>query len=189
MTRTEQCVFCEIVAGECEQEIVAANDDVLAFLCEPPATWGHTLIVPRAHRRDIWTVEPEEAAASIELARRLARVMRDELGRSASTFARTPASARARTSSTFTCTSSRATWTTRSSRAACGALRPGGRRKAATPSAGGSPRPSARASTPRILSVATLTGISPLLLVGELDRAVAFYRDRLGFECELSATR
>ena len=33
--------------------------------------------------------------------------------------------------------------------------------------------------------MATLTGISPLLLVGDLDRAVAFYRDRLGFECEL----
>jgi uncharacterized glyoxalase superfamily protein PhnB len=33
--------------------------------------------------------------------------------------------------------------------------------------------------------MATLTGISPLLLVGDLDRAVAFYRDRLGFDCEL----
>ena len=79
-TRTGQCVFCAIVARNREQEIVAENAEVLAFLCEPPATWGHTLIVPRAHRRDIWTVEPEEAAASIELAQRLARVMRDELG-------------------------------------------------------------------------------------------------------------
>jgi histidine triad (HIT) family protein len=77
---TGPCVFCEIVAGEHEQEIVAANADVLAFLCEPPATWGHTLIVPRVHRRDIWTVEPEEARAAIELAQRLAGVMRDELG-------------------------------------------------------------------------------------------------------------
>jgi predicted enzyme related to lactoylglutathione lyase len=33
--------------------------------------------------------------------------------------------------------------------------------------------------------MATLTGISPLLLVGDLDRAVAFYRDRLGFACEV----
>jgi uncharacterized glyoxalase superfamily protein PhnB len=33
--------------------------------------------------------------------------------------------------------------------------------------------------------VATLTGISPLLLVADLDRAVAFYRDHLGFDCEL----
>jgi uncharacterized glyoxalase superfamily protein PhnB len=32
--------------------------------------------------------------------------------------------------------------------------------------------------------VARITGISPVLLVAELERAVAYYRDRLGFECE-----
>ncbi len=31
----------------------------------------------------------------------------------------------------------------------------------------------------------TLTGISPVLLVSDLDRAVAYYRDRLGFACEV----
>jgi predicted enzyme related to lactoylglutathione lyase len=30
-----------------------------------------------------------------------------------------------------------------------------------------------------------LTGISPVLLVAELDRSVAFYRDALGFDCEV----
>ena len=28
-----------------------------------------------------------------------------------------------------------------------------------------------------------LTGISPVLLVADLDRAVTYYRDRLGFHC------
>jgi uncharacterized glyoxalase superfamily protein PhnB len=31
-----------------------------------------------------------------------------------------------------------------------------------------------------------LTGISPVLLVADMDRAVVFYRERLGFECEVS---
>jgi predicted enzyme related to lactoylglutathione lyase len=31
--------------------------------------------------------------------------------------------------------------------------------------------------------VARLTGISPVLLVADLDRSVAYFRDRLGFEC------
>jgi catechol 2,3-dioxygenase-like lactoylglutathione lyase family enzyme len=31
--------------------------------------------------------------------------------------------------------------------------------------------------------MATLTGISPVLLVADLDRAVAYYRERLGFRC------
>jgi catechol 2,3-dioxygenase-like lactoylglutathione lyase family enzyme len=30
-----------------------------------------------------------------------------------------------------------------------------------------------------------LTGVSPVLLVADLDRSVAFYRDLLGFECAL----
>jgi predicted enzyme related to lactoylglutathione lyase len=33
--------------------------------------------------------------------------------------------------------------------------------------------------------VATLTGISPVLLVADVDRAVEYYRNRLGFECEV----
>ena len=31
----------------------------------------------------------------------------------------------------------------------------------------------------------TLTGISPVLLVADLDRSVAFFRDGLGFVCEV----
>jgi predicted enzyme related to lactoylglutathione lyase len=33
--------------------------------------------------------------------------------------------------------------------------------------------------------MATLTGVSPVLLVADLDRSVAFFRDQLGFECEV----
>jgi histidine triad (HIT) family protein len=74
------CPFCEISSGRTEQEIVYADDTVVAVLCEPPATWGHTLVLPRVHRDDIWSVEPEEATAAMRLAQRLAHVMRDELG-------------------------------------------------------------------------------------------------------------
>jgi histidine triad (HIT) family protein len=75
-----RCPFCEIGAGRTEQEIVYAADGLVAFLCEPPATWGHTLVVPRAHKQDIWSLEQREAAAAMELAHRLARAMRDDLG-------------------------------------------------------------------------------------------------------------
>jgi predicted enzyme related to lactoylglutathione lyase len=30
----------------------------------------------------------------------------------------------------------------------------------------------------------TLTGISPVLLVADIERSIEYYRDRLGFECE-----
>lgn len=33
--------------------------------------------------------------------------------------------------------------------------------------------------------MATLTGISPVLLVSDLERSVAYYRDELGFLCDV----
>jgi len=76
----EACVFCRIVLGDMHQEIVCEDDQVVAFLCEPPATWGHVLVVPRTHRRDIWDIEPDEAVAAMSAARRIAGAVRDELG-------------------------------------------------------------------------------------------------------------
>lgn len=32
--------------------------------------------------------------------------------------------------------------------------------------------------------MASITGISPVLLVADIERSVAYYRDRLGFACE-----
>lgn len=79
-TTPTPCPFCEIVAGRRPQEIVYADDTVVGFLCEPPATWGHVLVVPRLHRADIWDIRPEEAAAAFVAARLLATVVRDDLG-------------------------------------------------------------------------------------------------------------
>ena len=74
------CPFCAIVQGDRAQDIVASDSDWVAFLCEPPATQGHTLIVPRRHRSDIWDVDGRELAQMAEVARRLAIVMRERLG-------------------------------------------------------------------------------------------------------------
>jgi histidine triad (HIT) family protein len=76
----DTCPFCEIVAGRPGEEILYEDDLVVAFLCEPPATWGHLLVVPREHREDIWSIGAEEAAAVMSAAHRLAAVLRDELG-------------------------------------------------------------------------------------------------------------
>jgi histidine triad (HIT) family protein len=76
----DPCPFCEIVAGRKEQELLYADNSVVAVLCEPQATWGHTLVLPRVHRDDIWSVEPAEAEAAMRLGQRLAHVMRDTLG-------------------------------------------------------------------------------------------------------------
>ena len=57
------CVFCSIAAGREPADIVFEDADCLAFLCIAPATSGHTLVVPRRHTEDIWSVDSGTFAA------------------------------------------------------------------------------------------------------------------------------
>jgi histidine triad (HIT) family protein len=43
------CVFCAIVAGETEADLVLDEDDFVAFLDRRPLFKGHVLLVPRLH--------------------------------------------------------------------------------------------------------------------------------------------
>jgi histidine triad (HIT) family protein len=53
---------------------------VAAFLCEPPAAWGHVLVVPREHVTDIWDVEEGTFQLVAAVAHRLAHALRPALG-------------------------------------------------------------------------------------------------------------
>ncbi|MBE1587220.1 HIT family protein [Nonomuraea angiospora] len=77
MTDTEAaCVFCRIVEGVEPSQTIHEDDHTIAFLNLAPATRGHTLVVPRAHHRDLADIPPDEAAhvmrATVEVSRRLA---------------------------------------------------------------------------------------------------------------------
>jgi len=43
------CVFCRIVAGEVDADVVLDEPDFVAFLDRRPVFKGHMLLVPRAH--------------------------------------------------------------------------------------------------------------------------------------------
>lgn len=57
-----ECPFCEIVARRGDAREVFRTDSVVAFFPTEPATLGHTLLVPRAHIRDIWDVDEDVAS-------------------------------------------------------------------------------------------------------------------------------
>jgi histidine triad (HIT) family protein len=74
------CIFCRIVAGELPSTVVASTERSLAFMDISPATYGHLLVVPRRHTRDITTVDAEDLADAVLLAQRMARRVRERLG-------------------------------------------------------------------------------------------------------------
>jgi histidine triad (HIT) family protein len=53
------CPFCEIAASQDDSvEIVCSGPDWVAFFPKDPATPGHTLVIPRLHVREFWSLEP-----------------------------------------------------------------------------------------------------------------------------------
>ncbi len=43
------CLFCDIVAGEVEAQVVLDTEHMVGFLDHRPVFKGHTLVVPRRH--------------------------------------------------------------------------------------------------------------------------------------------
>ncbi|MFA9446216.1 HIT family protein [Egicoccus sp. AB-alg6-2] len=74
------CIFCAIVAGDAPARIVHETERTVAFLDLNPATRGHTLVVPRAHARDIHDVAPADLAEVATAAQQVAAAAVDELG-------------------------------------------------------------------------------------------------------------
>lgn len=74
------CVFCKIVMGELPGLLIDEDERTVAFMDRSPATRGHALVIPRRHVRDLLEIEPEDLAATILTAQRLARKAPERLG-------------------------------------------------------------------------------------------------------------
>lgn len=74
------CVFCGIIAGSEPAWRVYEDEVTLAFMDTLPATRGHTLVVPKQHRRDFLDATPAEVTAVILTAQRIAIAARETLG-------------------------------------------------------------------------------------------------------------
>ena len=75
----EPCIFCDIVAGQAPARVVHDDERTLAFLDIFPITRGHTLVVPKAHARDLLDAEPDDVAAVFRTAQVVAAGLRDAL--------------------------------------------------------------------------------------------------------------
>ena len=80
MTAESPCVFCAIVAGETEAEVVLDETDFVAFLDQRPVFKGHLLLVPRQHVVTLPDLPAELRDGCLEAAQRLARAVVDGLG-------------------------------------------------------------------------------------------------------------
>ena len=73
---TEDCIFCRIVAGEAEASVAYEDDAAIAFMDSGQFHPGHTLVVPRRHIVDIFSLEAEPGAALMAALVRVHRAVR-----------------------------------------------------------------------------------------------------------------
>ena len=59
----ENCIFCNIIAGDIPSSKVYEDDQVLAFLDISQTTKGHTLLIPKEHVRNVLARLPKVARA------------------------------------------------------------------------------------------------------------------------------
>lgn len=79
-TNDPDCPFCEIVRREDpDAREVYRDESVVAFFPTEPATLGHTLVIPRDHVADIWSIDRLSALALTDACLRLAGAIRRSL--------------------------------------------------------------------------------------------------------------
>jgi histidine triad (HIT) family protein len=70
------CTFCRIIAHQLPASFVAEDETTIAFMDLRQAVPGHVLVVPRRHAPTICDLAPDEGAAVMNLAVRVARSLR-----------------------------------------------------------------------------------------------------------------
>lgn len=71
------CLFCKILAGDIPAEKVYEDKHAFAFLDIQPNNPGHTLLVPKAHARNILDMDTEAVCAIIPALKKLAHAVKD----------------------------------------------------------------------------------------------------------------
>ncbi|MDH7489835.1 MAG: HIT family protein [Anaerolineae bacterium] len=74
------CVFCDIIARRAPAHIVYEDAATVAFMDIMPIHEGHTLVVPKTHAADAFEIDPEDAAAAMRTAVKVARAVKAAFG-------------------------------------------------------------------------------------------------------------
>jgi len=76
-TNDPDCPFCEIVQrDDPDAREVYRDQHIVAFFPHNPATLGHTLVIPRIHVPDIWTLDRSTAEQLADATTRLAAAVK-----------------------------------------------------------------------------------------------------------------
>ncbi len=69
------CIFCRIASKEAPAEIILETERSIAILDIRPIHFGHALVVPKVHSRDLLEVPPDDLHDIMRTTQRVARAL------------------------------------------------------------------------------------------------------------------
>ncbi|TMU88184.1 HIT family protein [Bacillus sp. BHET2] len=72
------CIFCKIIDGEIPAMKVYEDEHVLAFLDISQVTKGHTLLIPKVHKENVYELTPDMASHLFSVAPKIANSIKNE---------------------------------------------------------------------------------------------------------------
>ncbi|MBU3897177.1 MAG: HIT domain-containing protein [Nanoarchaeota archaeon] len=73
------CIFCKIAKGEVPCHKIYEDNEVIVILDRSQLTLGHSMVIPKNHKRWLWHHEDEEYTKIMHTAKKIANAMRDSL--------------------------------------------------------------------------------------------------------------
>ena len=69
----ENCIFCKIINGDIPCAMIYQDEDTFAFLDINPINDGHTLVIPKQHHENIFSIPSDIFAKMAETAQKIAK--------------------------------------------------------------------------------------------------------------------
>ena len=80
------CLFCKIVNKEVDAKILYEDNDIMVILDAYPDTDGHTLVIPKKHYEDIYSIADNVLLKLIKIGKDNAKMLMTKLDKPALTF-------------------------------------------------------------------------------------------------------
>jgi histidine triad (HIT) family protein len=74
----ENCIFCQIINGKIPSAKVYEDDHVYAFLDISQVTKGHTLVIPKVHKENIYELTPDIASHLFQVVPKIANAIKEQ---------------------------------------------------------------------------------------------------------------
>ncbi len=82
----DDCLFCKIANKEIEAKILYEDEYLMVILDAYPDTDGHTLVIPKKHYEDIYSIDPEMFLKIFTTGKEKAQTLMNKLNKNSLTF-------------------------------------------------------------------------------------------------------